>query len=299
MMRPNTYLITLRNILTKPAYYLVVVKAKFWFVFRFFCLSMILLGLLMALRINQRLVPQLENEISQALRELKDNYPEELRLEWTGAKLKLSTEELVVVDYPSNWHEILPVDLQQPEKLAYLTGQNLATDELSQNMPTSSWLVIDQDQIYFSDFNQNWSGQPLTSFFTESQTINSANLDQIISKLEQNIQNYSQTARFVTYLVTPMLLLVTTLWALLIETVILFLLFKLNRLTLTFNQTFKLSLQVGVVAELVNQISAWLYPELRWPMFALTFWLVTIYVIWSQRKQFYQVSRGNNHKKKK
>lgn len=295
MMRPKTFLRTIKKTLTQPAYYFEIMQAKFWFVFRFFSLSLILLGLLMAVRFNQRSIPQLKTGFNQALAELKNNYPVELMIEWDGSKLELSTDDPITIGYPSNWPGILPAEIEQPTQLAYLTDQDLTSDEINKEFTVDSWFVIDQDQLFVSDLNQGWNSQLLSPLFPEPRSISAENLDQFINEIQQTVESYLQAIQASSYFVIPLALIMTTLWTLLIESVILFLLFKLNRLGLNFGQTFKFSLQVGVVAELVNQLSIWLYPDLNWPMFSLTFWLVTIYVFWTQRRQFYRLE----HKKGK
>lgn len=284
-MKPKTYLNTLKKTLTQPSYYAETMKVRFWFVFRFFLMSMILLGLAAAFRFNQRLIPQLKTDFSQTIQEFKNNYPPDLTLTWTGQEITTSSSEPIRVDYPSFFQQPEVAQLQLPATLAYITDQELTTDQLESNLPTTSWFVVSQDQLFMNDLRQNWTQQSLDIVLPAKQLVlQKDDLNDITQSIQTWFNQTLAMTQKISYGLIPLFLIMTKFWAALIESLILFLLMKLNRIKLKFKQSLQLSLQITVVAELVVQLSSWLYPQLDWPMFALSYWLVVLYIFWTQRQ---------------
>ena len=71
-----------------------------------------------------------------------------------------------------------------------------------------------------------------------------------------------------------------------LEAILVFLFFKLNRITLSFRKTLQLSLHLVVVAEVIAQITGWIYPNIQLSMFTLSYWSIFSYIFWTQKKHF-------------
>jgi hypothetical protein len=83
-----------------------------------------------------------------------------------------------------------------------------------------------------------------------------------------------------------LVIIIIKLWMSFLEAILVFLFFKLNRITLNFTKTLQLSLHLVVVAEVITQTAGWIYPNIQLPMFTLSFWSIFSYVFWTQKKHF-------------
>lgn len=287
MTSHKTYWRSFKKSLTQPDYYLEMIEASFWFLFKFFAVTMLWLGLLLAWRINRRILPQFKTSFEQTSHQLKTHYPASLVLNWDGQELTSSADEPLAISWP-----ILPSfvpnqeQFEGPATFAYLTDQALTPTEFSEVLGGESWLVVTKDQLFISDLRQNWTKSPLNSFLPNEKTkLDQQELTQLIDQSQVWLDKVLNQIKKINYLLAPLFISGLVLVSSLLDGLVLFLLLKLNQLPLNFGQTIKLSLHIAIIAEFVRQLSSWLYPNLKWSMFALTYWLIVIYILWTQRKK--------------
>lgn len=283
-MRLKTYWHVLTQSLTSTSYYLELIKGRFGFSLRFFVISIIVLGLSTAARINHRQLPMINGQLMKSLKQLETNYPPDLELIWTGHQLEISPPQELAVPYPVATNQLLP---ELPSNLSYLVPEPKSIDEISY----SSLLVLTPDQLFVNDLRHNWTQADLKLFLPEERiVINQATLPQRLAQTETWLDQAFKQLKQANYVVSPLVLLILRSWVGLLHGVLIFLLLRLNQIKLEFRKSIQLSLHIIVMAEVVFQLSAWLYPQLTLPMFSLAFWLILVYILLSQRKGWSQLS---------
>jgi len=273
-MRPKTYWRSLKKTFTSPSYFLEITKAPFWFSFRFFIISMVLLAISWAIRINLKTIPYLQKQVEVNLENIENNYPSDLEISWTGKALEISPAEKLMIPYPIGFE-----DPQLPAVFAYLVPMNFSSDQFQRESIEDSLLVITTENLFINNLQESWNSAPLSELLPDQQsTLNQTSLPEF-----NNLLNFIKSANFV---VLPLVLITSQLWVGFFEAILVFLFFKLNRVKIKFSKTFQLSLHLVIIAEFIHQVTAWLYPNIEIPMFTIAYWLVFTYIFWTQRKKF-------------
>lgn len=282
-MRPKTYWHVISNLFTSPKYYLEILKTPFWFSLRFFVISTIILGLTLAWRINQRTIPAYQQQINNSLNEIETNYPPELKMSWEENQLKSSTNEIIEIPYPNS----IEKNPQFPPVFGYFIPDDISHDQFSTKFNQESLLVVTSKKLFINNLQGTWTDAPLTELFpTEDIALNKDTSPEIISKIKQELGKIFDLAKQLNFIVVPLITILIKFWMSLIEAILVFLFFKLNRFTINFTKTLQLSLHLVVVAEIIAQATSWIYPNLQIPMFTLSYWSIFSYIFWTQRKQF-------------
>ncbi|MBU0576897.1 DUF1189 domain-containing protein [Patescibacteria group bacterium] len=282
-MRLRTYWHILKKTFSSPAYYLEVIKAPFWLSLKFFILSMILLGISWALRINQRIIPQLQQQSEAILKELADNYPENLQLVWTGERIEITPLEILEIQYPTH----LKIGLQLPPRLAYLSPDEQTPEQFDEKFANESLFILTPRYLYLNDLRDSWTAMLLTELLpTDPATLSKETLPNYLDQVKLFISRLVTFTQRAIYIVLPAFSIFVMLWVGLIESIFMYLFFKFNQIKLNFKKTYQLSLHLMVVAETINQLTSWLYPKVQLPMFVLSFWIILLYIFWTQRKKF-------------
>lgn len=284
-MRPKTYWHILKNSFSSSAYYLKIIKAPFWLSLRFFLLSMILLGISWATRINKRFIPNLQDQVLITLEQLEKNYPENLKITWTGKELEIIPAEILEISYPENFE----IDSQFPTLLAYISPDKLEINQFKDRFEHESLIVITPKELFINNLQDSWTQAPLSELLptdTATTPLTKESLPNYLDQTKAFFINLLSLTKQINYLAMPLLILLIMLWMGLIESIFLFLFFKLNQINLNFKKTYQLSLHLTVVAETINQVTAWIYPQIQLPMFTLSFWIILIYVFLTQKKNF-------------
>lgn len=274
-MRPRTYWHALVNSVSSAQYYQTIVKAPFWFSFRFFVISMVLLGIVMSLRLQQQVLPAYQEAAEAVVTDLYQYYPDELVMKWDGTKLSLSPDEPLRVDWPAG-----------VETSAEMMPDGFIIIDLNQDSFTdSSLLAVNQNTLFINDLQGQWNSLPLVAVLGADEVeLRKENLPMIIEQAKQYIRRLFDIIDVAAYAVVPMMLIISRLWIGLLESLLMFLILKLNSLKLSFAKTYQLSLHLLVVTEIVAQLANWLYPTHQLPLFTLTFWLMFLYILGQNRR---------------
>jgi hypothetical protein len=281
-MNGSLYLSTLLGSLTSLASYPELLKRPLRWSLVFFFLSYLGLGLLSASRFALRDLPQLETAGRQALDELSSRFPSELEIVWDQKTLTHSGSDILSLPYPST---LTPSQWDLPPVLGYHLNRSVAAEELNPILPERSLVVLSDTQIFVNGLQGNWDQLPLTELpgFDQAFVINKSSLPSFIAKMDQALSSGIKTLQLATLILMPLLLGVLRLWSLGIDTLLTYLLIRLNGLPLSWGKLFQLNLHILVVAEVVNQMAGWLYPHQSWPLLSLSFWVILILVILTQR----------------
>ena len=150
-----------------------------------------------------------------------------------------------------------------------------------------SLFVITPEKIYINNLQDSWTQTPLIDLLPpETTVINKSNLPNTLEQTESFIIDLFKIAQKIIFLIMPIWIVIVMLWTSLIESIFIYLFFKLNRISLSFKRTFQLSLHLIVVAETINQLANWIYPHLQLPMLSFSFWILLIYVFLTQKNNF-------------
>lgn len=284
-MKPRVYLQTLVSVFTRTESYVLQIKKTFWFSLRFFIISMLILGINFAIRIRIREIPQLMADVSQTIIEVQEKYPNELELSWTGLKLESNLNEPLEIPYPESW-TTEDADSLPPVLAYYLPGEVNSAD-FADSLDKDSLIVITEGEFYLTDFRDGWSEVSLKNLVSSDElTVNKETLPGLLEQVSQFTDNTINQMKNVIFIVLPLFMIINSLVVTFFLSLLGFLLIKINNLKIGFKKTFQLSLYLVVVAETVNQIAGWLYPNIELSIFSLTFWAVFVWVMWRERRNF-------------
>jgi hypothetical protein len=85
------------------------------------------------------------------------------------------------------------------------------------------------------------------------------------------------------YLLAPIWLILSRLWEVLFNSLFLFFFLRFDGRRWPWRKVFQLGLYLAIPAEVVYQVTTWLYPQLQLPMFSLSFWVLAVVVYLSGR----------------
>ncbi len=244
----------------------------------FFFISYIWLGWLAAGRFVVRDIPDLTQLFDATAQEVEANYPADLQLTWDEQAFTHQPEGLLTISYPPF---VAPAEYSLPSVLAYHANQPLTSDQLPTSLPQPSFLVFTTKELFLHASDGSWSSIPLTEVpgFEQSFQVTRAQLPNIISHLKSVFQNLLNVVGTLSFVALPLSLALHRAWLVLIQSLLAYLLLKLNGVPLTFTKTFQLGLHIMVVAEILNQVSLWLYPQLDWSLLTIGYWLIFTLII--------------------
>jgi hypothetical protein len=292
-MRLKTYWHTISNLFTSPKYYLEIFKAPFGFSLRFFMVSMIFLGLTLTWRVNQSVIPALQHQANISLDEEVANYPTDLEIVWNKDQLTSSTTETIRVSYPSGMEQ--SSDL--PPTLGYFIPEDITAAQFSEKLEQESLFVITNRKFFINNLQGDWTNAPLTELLPETDVVLNKNTNaEFISKFKQELEETIVFVKQLNFVAIPIGLIIIRLWMSFLEAILLFLFFKLNRFKLKFSKIMQLSLHLVVIAEIINQVTSWLYPDIQISMLILAYWSIFCYVFWTQKKYFSKLETKTIHR---
>ena len=265
-MKLKQYFTALQSTLTQPDYYLEILNQNVWSSVKFLLISYLLIGLLVSLIIVQVDIPKYQSQFAQAMEELKTNYPPRLEIKWENNQLTTNSPEPVKVNYPS----VVEPKYRLQENLALINPQ---LDTPGENEP--AFFIFSQDKLWFQDNAQSWNQLPLTAIpgFQNPLVINHQSLDTVIQGWQQTVTSILTKLKFLVPIFFPVLLLLSRLIANIIDVLLIFLMSRISFRKFSFPKIWQISLHVMVVAEIVSQITGYLYPHLNLQMYSITYWV--------------------------
>lgn len=272
-MKPNTYLNSLKGTLIDPHYYVHVLNKKIFFSLRFLFISYLIIGLAVSAIITQVDFEKYQTDFQLALQELERNFPENLQINYQGYHLSMIPEEEIVVDYP-----------QTTGKLAY---QHLAVinPNASEIKNSSALITLGADQIWIQDAPSQFTQFKFSelSFFDQRLTITKQNLPELIDNWQTKFSQILEKAKVFVFIFFPLGLFFSRFLANLLDVLLIFLILKISNYPLNFTKIWQLSFHVLVVAEVVAQLTGYLYPDSELKMFAITYWIWFAFLIFKLR----------------
>ena len=245
--------------------------------FLFFFFWFLAFGFWLSAEINFRQIPKLQDNLAQELNNLPSNYPADLVINWSAEKLSLNQSELVI-DYP----EFMRANLnnQVAHKLAILSAQQVNEISPLENLSTQALIVIDPDQIFVSNLRDNWNHMQLKELpgFETDFELNKDSLPQFITSWQEMLKKDARASKILVFILAPILLVGWRLITVLIDSCLIFLLATFFT-KFKFRDLLQISLHLSVIAGLIERLSSTMYPQINFPMYGLSFWTLSLFVI--------------------
>ncbi len=236
-------------------------------------------------------LPGLADQANQDLELIKETYPVTYQVTWDGAKLAANFTQPLIFDYPAVFGE--PVERLPKVFLTYVPAEG-DPGNLAQNLEQSTYLLLSNTSLAFTDFNGGWSTTALPDLLTDhtSFAITKDSFDSYIVAQQEQLRQVLSSAQpvifgsyvFLGYLSQLLMTIVYTAMTLFMTTI-----YKLN---LSFAHLLKISLHLMVLAQVLDLLIRLLYPSLDWSMLSLSFWSMMVFVVISLQHTsvFYRLS---------
>lgn len=262
--------------LTSTDYYRFVLYQPFWDVVRFYAVFLALLAGMMTLFYWSSVRFQLYSMVETTISELEAGYPSDLKIEWTGSELHASIIPLFV-SFPSTAPQFLK---DQATYLAIYTATESATP------PASTLFLVTPQQLHDVEEGRISGGVQLADFLgSDTFTITEQNLPTFMDRAVDMSRSAISALGFVYPIGAYLLLWISSLYVAVFETVIIFVLIKLQGIRLSFRQLFQLSLTILVPAQIINTVTTLAQLHTPISMLTLSFWILFIFIFFSiQRK---------------
>ena len=272
------YLRTLVTVLSSATGYRGLLLQPLTSALGFFCLSMALLSLSTSLRFQVRQLPEWRKLAENTWQEIATHFPEDLVATWDGQRLDLQGTP-VSVNYPSFF---MPSEWQLPSQLLQIEKETPGSEKLNQ---TQSLFFLSQTELSARNRHQEWISFPVSTLL-EGQptfTLNQETLPSFLALAKAQVESSLQFLGGVFFLLAPGWLIVSRLWEVLFNSLFLFFFLRFDGRRWPWKKAFQLGLYLAVPAEVIFQVTTWLYPSLTLPMFSLSFWVLAVVVYLSGR----------------
>lgn len=248
----------------------------FWEVIRFYATFLVLITLVLTIYYWVTIREQLQTFAQNTVAQVEASYPNDLTLEWSGSELH-STISPLVVPFPADTPKLLK---EQTENFAVYT-----TTE-SETAPVDTMFLVTSTQLHDVEEGHVASGVNLSDLLGEAPlTVTKQNLPEMSEKVLNFTRSAATVAGYLFPLAAYLYFIVSSLYIALFETVIIFILIKIQRIPLSFRQLFQLSIMILVPAQIINTITLMAQLDTPVSMLTLSFWVLFIFIFFSlQRK---------------
>lgn len=246
-------------------------------------LFLVVTGLIGALN-GIRLVYQSGDEVLRFPQALSDewvtNYPPNLVINWQDQSLTLEPTPTQPVVIP--WPAVL-AQTGWPGPLAIYDPQaETQPADVAKSVPHEPLFILDQRQIWAKSAAGEWSQSfPLTDLpvLNEGdQTWNKAAVVELLGQTVAQLRHWLKTGLVMWPFASILLTWWVRIWFVLTESTLLWALGRLIGWRIGWKKLTKLVCLIVPVAEVINWLGHWLYPDLSWSLFHVTFWLLLAYL---------------------
>jgi len=263
-----------------PKYYRQILEKPFSFSITFLLTSYFLFTIFATVLFVLFDLPRIRSIVTQAESELQTHFPTDLEIHWDGQNLRSNNPQTLAIEFPSQ----LPKDSFPSSKLALLNTQVNETKQVADKAEASSLLFISSNTLYVSNSNSGWSELPLDQVIPNQPfTLNRQTLPSTIAYWKEVSNNLLQIAPFAYPVGFFLLTVPLRLVGLFVEAMVIFLLLRLINSQLSLGKIFQLLLHIGVIAELVQLVTASL-TQTSLPMYSLTLWGYFLVILPSLRE---------------
>ncbi len=280
-MKPRTFLRSLYFSITSAGYYLDVLKAPFWFSFRFFLIAYFVFGILSGLRTYQGIENWLSVHSDQISESIQMHFPADGSIIWNSSTLSVSPDPFKV-QYP----EQIEVDQRGTDYVAILTSTPVSPSAFLTELNTSAPIVLAGDTAHTFNYLGDWTSAPLSQVFGDQLIIiTPQTLPQQIERVRSMIADALPVLSSIIPLFAIPVLMLSRLWIAVLDAALIYLLFRINAIPISFLKSYQLTLHLLVPLELIHQLATYLYPELTISLFNIGFWALIVFIYLTQRKE--------------
>ncbi|OGJ37830.1 MAG: hypothetical protein A2383_01950 [Candidatus Pacebacteria bacterium RIFOXYB1_FULL_39_46] len=254
-----------------------------------FTISMLLIGIVVGWQIYTHAIPAVREAIDNNLDYLATNYPQDLNIRWDGAQLTTEPEQyhfLAIHPEKLPLFNSLKEDFSGP--LLIYTNTNLTMAEADKLLTQhNSIMVIDQNSIFaITDEQEGLRSLVLSEYFDDKQIeINQTNLAQYEQIVKDNLNSWLDLFSKIVFPFFVFGLLLIRLVTSLIMATILWIPARLGKIINTWQQSWRFTLVLSVVVEIIYWISSLLYPDLSFPVYGIAFWVLSLFILLSLKTQ--------------
>lgn len=275
----KNFLFRLLASITNVNYYRLVLFEKLSNTISFYSLFLVGTTLVLSVKFWVADLPFLMTSVTQAGEELILNYPNDLVVEVSDGQLSSSSKP-IRVSYPQNTPSRF---LEISENLAII-GESDDIKELG-----STLFLLTSTELQSISQGDVVSTMSWKELFPENDVlVTSATIADQSEVVKQVILDILSVSAYLFPVGMFGFLVISRLFMILLESAIVYVLIKIQNIRFNFVQVFQLVVSLFVPAEIINQISLIVYPDLPVSMLSLSFWILFIFVFFSLRLPSWQ-----------
>lgn len=242
---------------------------------KFYFLFLGLISLVLTAEYWIKTVPQITSTAQQIAIEAQTAFPVDLLLVWQNGKI-ISNMYPVTIPFPS----AAPSSIKE-------SAEYLAVIVASEESPHGNALfTITPTRIISYDQGQVISELELTQILgSEPQILSKATIAGHSETILELVKSGTKISGYVLPIFFWLFLSISRLYIICLETVIIFILTKIQRIHISFGKLYQLSMHIFVPAEIVHQITRIAQVEIPVSMLTLSFWIFFIYIFFSLQKR--------------
>ncbi|MBP7740834.1 DUF1189 family protein [Candidatus Woesebacteria bacterium] len=284
-MSLKNYFENLKSSISSFDYYFKVIKSPLKNSILFVLSTLLLLGIVDGAYKSFKTLPFIKVEVENTINSVAENFDPSLEIIWADNQLEINKESLFI-PWPNKF------DYQEysfPEHIAIISNNDSSPNESDLLKSTSTSMFINKNNLYtlqetvqdFKDNQQNnlqntWSEYPLREIFADktSFSLNKQNLPKILEPIKTDINANFQKIQILMFFVFTIIYIASKIWFLLIESLLVFLLFKIYGFNFNLNKIFILTGNILVPAAIIELISKYFYANQNFPMLMISFWTI-------------------------
>ena len=216
--------------------------------------------------------PIITTQLLKSIDNLVQQYPTDLVVQWDGRNLNANLSP-VVFKTPSH---LLTQSYGLPENLLIVNTDQKPIDQ------HALWLITDQTFV-MSFQGQTTQALELSNLFTTPFSIDQVVITNFQPQLENAFVEFMTILRLLAFPVMLIFLIISRLFMLLIESGLVWLLIKLNRIKLKYPHIVQLCIHLFIPAEIVHQVALRVQLNLPFSFHSLAFWVILMFILFNSQ----------------
>ena len=256
-------------------FYVDILNSPLKFSLKFVFFFYILIGIISGIYFAIVKVPEYRSIVDQTELEIREYYPADWMFDWDGESLASLPLGKKTINFPSS----LPKRESLPESLAIIDAQTTNSPE---NIP--ALIYINSKNLYVNSLSGFWSDLALSDLLGEEKF--NLNREILMQKLPSYTSEAKSSLSIIPILVTAGMsigLFLTRLLSLIFDVIIIHFIMTLLKKPIPYKKVFQLTLHILVPVEVLQQATTLFYPTLDIPMFTISFWTLTVLILFHFR----------------
>lgn len=246
-----------------------------------FALSMLLISALQGFVLVRQWYPQLVSGLQENADALMAAYPADLTISWDGQQLTTDPAKyhLLVMD-PS----LLPLFQETPgatsETLVYMNADVTTQEALEAMTSYRASAVVDQHSLFYTTPETGLNEEALGEYLGDRHfELKREMLPVLRNTAVEGVSRFQPTALWLGPLLLALFVLIAQFFTSLVFATLLFLPAKLLGAVESWAQSWRLTLVLLVVVQLITVLTGWLYPATTFPVHTAAFWLLAAFIL--------------------